>query len=44
MSSHMTGVNIDLDFDELLSGQKTFSRFRGLLTVETELMQSECYH
>lgn len=44
MSIHMTGVNIDLDFKELLSGQNTFFWFRGLLTLETELMQSECYH
>lgn len=44
MSSHMTGVNIDLDFDELLSEQSHFSQFRGLLMLETELMRSKCYH
>lgn len=44
MSSNMTGVNTDLDFGELLSGQNSFSLFRGSSTLETELMQSECYH
>lgn len=44
MSSHMIGVTVDLDFDELLSEQSHFSQVGNLLTLETELKQSKCYH
>lgn len=44
MSSPMTGVNIDLDFDELLSELSSVSQLGGLLTLETDLMWSNCCH
>lgn len=44
MSSHMIGVTVDLDFDELLLVQSHFSRLGNLSTLQTELKQSKCYH